>query len=266
MWTHEATTTRISISLHQLLIIPSFLPSNAAKETTTSSSGAIATTTFGRVGVVSLVRPLIPLVSPLGEPLSDAIKKTVAMPTSSKLSVWFQEEQEAGDEDEEVIFKIGVAANRYDLLCLEGIAWALRIFIEKEASPLYTVTSVSPESILKMHVKPETSLIRPFVVCAVLRGIAFDEARYNIFIDLQDKLHQNICSAKIYSSWNTKRRTLVAIGTHDLDTIEGPFSYEALPPQEINFVPLKQSDIKLKKFLHIIENSPAYPMIYDRNR
>ncbi|KAG6466171.1 hypothetical protein ZIOFF_076035 [Zingiber officinale] len=109
--------------------------------------------------------------------------------------VWFQEEQEAGDEDEEVIFKIGVAANRYDLLCLEGIAWALRIFIEKEASPLYTVTSVSPESILKMHVKPE-----------------------------------------------------------------------ALPPQEINFVPLKQSDIKLKKFLHIIENSPVYPVIYDRNR
>ncbi|XP_042451914.1 phenylalanine--tRNA ligase beta subunit, cytoplasmic-like isoform X4 [Zingiber officinale] len=119
-----------------------------------------------------------------------------------------------------------------------------------------------------MHVKPETSLIRPFVVCAVLRGITFDEARYNIFIDLQDKLHQNIC------------RTLVAIGTHDLDTIEGPFSYEALPPQEINFVPLKQekifrvdelleyykSDIKLKKFLHIIENSPVYPVIYDRNR
>ncbi|KAG6493736.1 hypothetical protein ZIOFF_048737 [Zingiber officinale] len=181
-------------------------------------------------------------------------------------SVWFQEEQEVGDEDEEVIFKIGVAANRYNLLCLEGIAWALRIFIEKEASPLYTVTNVSLESILKMHVKPETSLIRPFVVCAVLRGIAFDEARYNSFIDLQDKLHQNICSVKIYSSWNTKRRTLVAIGTHDLDTIQGPFSYEAVPPQEINFVPLKQSDMKLKKFLHIIENSPVYPVIYDRNR
>ncbi|KAG6525334.1 hypothetical protein ZIOFF_015290 [Zingiber officinale] len=180
-----------------------------------------------------------------------------------------EEEQEVGDEDEEVIYKIDVAANRYDLLCLEGIARALRIFNEKEASPLYTVTNVSPESIFKMHVKPETSLIRPFVVCAVLRGVAFDEARYNSFIDLQDKLHQNIC----------RRRTLVAIGTHDLDTIQGPFSYEALPPQEINFVPLKQvkifradelleyykSDMKLKKFLHIIENSPVYPVIYDRN-
>ncbi|KAM3409349.1 hypothetical protein ACQJBY_001974 [Aegilops geniculata] len=123
---------------------------------------------------------------------------------------------------------------------------------------------------LQMHVRPQTSQIRPYVVCAVLRGVTFDEVRYNSFIDLQDKLHQNIC----------RKRTLVAIGTHDLDTLQGPFSYEALPPQEINFIPLKQeqtfradalmdfyrSDMKLKKFLHIIENSPVYPVIYDSNR
>lgn len=123
---------------------------------------------------------------------------------------------------------------------------------------------------LEMHVKQQTSQIRPYVVCAVLRGVTFDEVRYNSFIDLQDKLHQNIC----------RKRTLVAIGTHDLDTLQGPFSYEALAPEKINFVPLKQeqnfradklmgfykSDMKLKKFLHIIENSPVYPVIYDRKR
>ena len=38
-----------------------------------------------------------------------------------------------------------------------------------------------------------------------------------------------------------RKRTLVAIGTHDLDTIQGPFSYEALEPREINFTPLNQS-------------------------
>ena len=32
----------------------------------------------------------------------------------------------------------------------------------------------------------------------------------------------------------------MSIGTHDLDTIEGPFTYEALPPQDIKFVPLNQ--------------------------
>ena len=37
-----------------------------------------------------------------------------------------------------------------------------------------------------------------------------------------------------------RKRSLVAIGTHDLDSLKGPFSYEALPPEEIKFVPLNQ--------------------------
>ncbi|KAL3641412.1 hypothetical protein CASFOL_016380 [Castilleja foliolosa] len=179
-------------------------------------------------------------------------------------------EEEAPSEDEEVIYKIEVPANRYDLLCLEGLALSLRIFDGLDPIPKYNVACTSKESMLKMHVNAETSMIRPYVVCAVLRGVTFDEARYNSIIDLQDRLHQNIC----------RRRTLVAIGTHDLDTIEGPFTYEALPPKEINFVPLKQtknfradelmefykSDMKLKKFLHIIEDSPVFPVIYDHKR
>ncbi|XP_042058254.1 phenylalanine--tRNA ligase beta subunit, cytoplasmic-like [Salvia splendens] len=179
-------------------------------------------------------------------------------------------EEEEPSEDEEVIYKIEVPANRYDLLCLEGLSQSLRIFAGLDSIPTYTVANISKESMLKMHVKPETSQIRPYVVCAVLRGVTFDEARYNSFIDLQDRLHQNIC----------RRRTLVAIGTHDLDTIEGPFTYEALAPKDVNFTPLKQTrnfsadelmefykkDLKLKKFLHIIEGSPVYPVIYDQKR
>ena len=56
------------------------------------------------------------------------------------------------------------------------------------------------------------------------------ESRYDSFIDLQDKLHQNIA----------RKRTLVAIGTHDLDTIKGPFKYMAKPPDQIKFKPLNQ--------------------------
>ncbi|KAL0365809.1 UNVERIFIED_CONTAM: Phenylalanine--tRNA ligase beta subunit, cytoplasmic [Sesamum radiatum] len=179
-------------------------------------------------------------------------------------------EEEEPSENEEVIYKIEVPANRYDLLCLEGLAQALRIFNGLDPVPTYNVATINKESMLKMHVKAETTKVRPYVVCAVLRGVRFDEVRYNSFVDLQDRLHQNIC----------RRRTLVAIGTHDLDTIEGPFTYEALPPPQINFVPLKQtknfradelmeyykSDLKLKKYLHIIENSQVFPVIYDCNR
>ena len=63
---------------------------------------------------------------------------------------------------------------------------------------------------LQMVVKPETALVRPFVACAVLRGIHFDQTRYASFLDLQDKLHQNLC----------RQRSLVAIGTHDLSTLQ----------------------------------------------
>jgi len=34
---------------------------------------------------------------------------------------------------------------------------------------------------------------------------------------------------------------LVSIGTHDLDTIKGPFTYEAPSPKDISFVPLNQT-------------------------
>lgn len=34
----------------------------------------------------------------------------------------------------------------------------------------------------------------------------------------------------------------MAIGTHDLDTIQGPFTYDGRAPQDIKFQPLGQSE------------------------
>uniref|UniRef100_A0A0G4GKK2 phenylalanine--tRNA ligase n=1 Tax=Chromera velia CCMP2878 TaxID=1169474 RepID=A0A0G4GKK2_9ALVE len=166
-----------------------------------------------------------------------------------------------------VIYKIEVPANRYDLLCTEGICQALRIFKEIEKPPTYTLDPPTPSDELKMVVHPDTARIRPFVVCAILRGISLDQEAYESFIDLQDKLHLNIC----------RKRTLVAIGTHDLDTLKGPFKYTALPPEQIKFVPLNQTETvdghglmklyeqhqQLKTYLHIIRDSPVFPVIYD---
>lgn len=83
----------------------------------------------------------------------------------------------------------------------------------------------------RLIIQPATAQIRPYAVCAILRNLYFTKESYDSFIDLQDKLHQNIC----------RKRSLVAIGTHDLDTVEGPFFYNAKPPNEIKFVPLNQT-------------------------
>eukprot|EP00741_Cyanophora_paradoxa_P022514 tig00021464_g21740.t1 len=174
--------------------------------------------------------------------------------------------EEPGNDD--VIYKIDVPANRYDILCLEGLSRALNVFRRKAEPPKFAVKPAVPGT--RMHVKAETGRIRPFVVCAVLRNIKFDETSYNSFIELQEKLHQNIC----------RKRTLVAIGTHDLDTLEGPFTYEALPPPEIRFKPLNKetevdgngvmelykNDAKMKQYLPIISHSPVFPVIFDAKR
>lgn len=65
-----------------------------------------------------------------------------------------------------------------------------------------------------------------------------------------------------------------------MDTINGPFTYEAKKPADISFIPLNQTkemngkqlmefytaDRKLSKFLPIIRDSPVYPVIFDANQ
>lgn len=166
--------------------------------------------------------------------------------------------------------KIEIPANRYDMLCFEGIAMNLNVFLGRQPMPKYTLAPPTNGELLTVNVSKDTERIRPYFSCAILRNIKFDKARYDSFISLQDKLHQNLA----------RQRTLVSIGTHDLDTIEGPFSYEALPPEEIKFAPLNQTkvmngkemmefyekDKHLSRYLHIIRDSPVYPIIYDKNR
>ncbi|KAL2826860.1 hypothetical protein BDW59DRAFT_144844 [Aspergillus cavernicola] len=166
--------------------------------------------------------------------------------------------------------KIEIPANRYDLLCFEGISLMLNIFLGRKPLPTYKLVEPPSGELQTIIVKEDTMKVRPLVSGAILRNVTFDQARYESFIALQDKLHQNLA----------RNRTLVSIGTHDLDTIQGPFTYEALPPKDFRFVPLNQTkeldgeelmafydkDKHLGKFLHIIRDSPVYPVILDSKR
>jgi phenylalanyl-tRNA synthetase beta chain len=44
---------------------------------------------------------------------------------------------------------------RYDLLCLEGLARALRVFTGTEVNPVFRISSIPRGSMLQMHVKPQ---------------------------------------------------------------------------------------------------------------
>lgn len=170
------------------------------------------------------------------------------------------------DASEDVIYKIDVPANRYDLLCLEGLTTGLRVFLKELDVPRYI--PIRPKTGMERIVMTSECLkIRGHIVAAVLRGVTLTEDSYNNFIDLQEKLHQNI----------GRKRTLVSVGTHDLDTISGPFLYDARPPANISFVPLNQTTEytgegimnlyanhpQLKQYLPIIKDSPVYPIVLD---
>ncbi|KAG9686401.1 phenylalanyl-tRNA synthetase beta chain, partial [Aureobasidium melanogenum] len=88
--------------------------------------------------------------------------------------------------------KIEIPANRYDMLCFEGIAMNLNVFLGNIPPPNYRLVAPKDGELQTVTVKEETSQIRPYFSCAVLRNIKFTKARYDSFIALQDKLHQNL--------------------------------------------------------------------------
>eukprot|EP00729_Bicosta_minor_P009676 gene9676-21229_t len=169
-----------------------------------------------------------------------------------------QGEDAAKGMSDDVIYKIDIPANRYDMLCMEGIARALRVFLELEKAPEFKLKEPASGR-EKLIITEATQAVRPYAVAAVLRGVTFDPIRYKSFIDLQEKLHENIC----------RKRELVAIGTHDLDTIKFKPLRASDMSKEYTAEELMEdyeaNDKQLKKYLPIIRDAPKYPVIRDSN-
>lgn len=132
----------------------------------------------------------MPNVNVLKKELFDAIGKTFTDEEFEDLCFQYGVEVEFGDATEmqmnrvdhsgnnidiskEQVFKIEVAANRYDMLCLEGIVASFRSYLNIEQMPRYTIKNQS-DDLMQINVKPETQEVRPFVVGCVLRNITFD--------------------------------------------------------------------------------------------
>ena len=189
--------------------------------------------------------------------------------TSEKEMFQNEQKKEGFNLSSEVVYKIEVAANRYDLLCLEGLALALRVFLEKQKMPDIKPLNVLSEEERQLIVYESVNEVRPIGLAAILRDINFTDETLKGFMDLQDKLHNNIC----------RGRKLVSMGTHDLDTVKGPFYYRALRPEHIHFIPLNREeevngdglmsilkeDPKLGKYLYLLEGKEKYPVMMDSN-
>ncbi|HYM39748.1 MAG TPA: phenylalanine--tRNA ligase subunit beta [Thermoplasmata archaeon] len=161
------------------------------------------------------------------------------------------------------VMTFDIFPNRPDLYSVEGIARSLRGYLGIETGlPTY---AVSPSGI-DFLVDPSVARVRPFAVGGVVRGVDLDDRLLRSLVDLQEKLHTT----------TGRRRKKVAIGIHDLDRVEPPFTFKAVAPHSLRFVPLgsaKEMDLadiliqheKGVEYRAILEGKEAYPIIVDKN-
>jgi phenylalanyl-tRNA synthetase beta chain len=152
--------------------------------------------------------------------------------------------------------------DRPDLYSPEGVARALRGFLNIETGlPKY---EISPHQI-EIEIDDSVKDVRPYLSCAVVRGLQFSDPAIESLMELQEDLH-----------WGLGRnRRKVAIGVHDISKVTPPFRYLAEDPER-EFVPLDFTDsLSMRDMLkrhpkgigygHILNGFERYPLIVDAN-
>ena len=150
--------------------------------------------------------------------------------------------------------------DRPDLYSPEGVARAMRGFLDIHTGlPEYNVN----DSGIRITLDDGIKNIRPYLGCAVVRGLEFNDYSIESLMALQEDLH-----------WGLGRdRKKVSIGIHDLSDIEPPFRYVAADP-DFCFVPLDfeepmtmqeilERHPKGVKYAHLMEGFNKYPLILD---
>lgn len=152
--------------------------------------------------------------------------------------------------------------DRPDLYSVEGAARAMRGFLDIETGlPEYEIKPYK----VSISVSEDILKIRPFLGCAVVRGVKFTSSSIKSLMDLQEDLH-----------WGLGRnRKKVSIGVHDLKNVKPPFRYMAVDPG-FEFVPLDYTEKmsmteilekhpKGTRFAHLVSGFDKYPIILDAN-
>lgn len=150
--------------------------------------------------------------------------------------------------------------DRPDLYSVEGAARAMRGFLDLETG--LSEYEIKPPKV-SISVSEEILRIRPFLGCAIVRGVKFTSSSIKSLMDLQEDLH-----------WGLGRnRKKVSIGVHDLSNVKPPFRYMAVDPS-FEFVPLDYTEKmsmteilekhpKGTRFAHLVRGFEKYPIILD---
>ena len=167
-------------------------------------------------------------------------------------------ETESGCEDMSVEF----FPDRPDLYSVEGLARGMRAFLDIE--PGMKTYDVG-DSDIDVYIDDSVKSVRPYFLCGVVTGVEMDDTLLKSMMELQEKLHITI----------GRKRSKLAIGIHDMDRVEPPFTYRLADPHSIRFVPLaktEEADMdeilktheKGKEYAHLLDGMDRYPVIQDK--
>ncbi|OGS43614.1 MAG: phenylalanine--tRNA ligase subunit beta [Euryarchaeota archaeon RBG_13_57_23] len=152
--------------------------------------------------------------------------------------------------------------DRPDLFSVEGISRAVRAFFGYEPG---LRTYKVDDSDVDLNVDPSVNEVRPYIWSALVEGNLITDPLIRSMMDLQEKLHLT----------HGRNRKKVAIGIHDFRTVKPPFTYKAVLPDELSFVPLQGSrrmtpaeilkeHEKGMAYAFVLDGKKRYPIIVDR--
>jgi phenylalanyl-tRNA synthetase beta chain len=159
--------------------------------------------------------------------------------------------------------EIEVFPNRPDLLSYQGFKRSFLSFLGKKTG-LKKYKINKPEKNYKVIVDSSVKDIRPYTVCAIVKGLKFDDEKIKEIIEIQEKLHITI----------GRKRKKVAIGIYPLEKIKLPITYKALEPDKIKFMPLEtekeMSGLEIlqrhpagKEYAHLLAGKEKFPIFID---
>ncbi|MFX0108496.1 MAG: phenylalanine--tRNA ligase subunit beta [Candidatus Hodarchaeota archaeon] len=159
------------------------------------------------------------------------------------------------------IIEIEVNPDRQDMLSSEGIARAVRAFLDLEPGlRKYDVK----RSGLQAIVKPGLSKIRQYLSCSIVLGVETDDDLIKEYMHLQEAL----------TATHGRNRKKASIGLYVFDDIEFPLIYGPSKPEDIRFIPLGYEEEmdgptilsdheKGIEFGSILSGFKKWPLLYD---
>ena len=158
-----------------------------------------------------------------------------------------------------------ISPNRPDLLSYQGFKRAFLSFNGKKTG-LKEYKINKPEKDYDIIIDSSVKNVRPYIACAIVKELQFNDEKIKELIETQEKLHITV----------GRKRRKVAIGIYPMEKIRLPIIFKAIEPDQIKFIPLEMdkelSGLEIlqrhpagKEYAHLLAGKAKFPVFIDAN-